>query len=42
MRDVSDKSYRETQNTILCSITFSENPVFYEIKLTNMVEPDRQ
>ena len=32
MRNVSDKSFRENQNTILCSITFfSENGAVYEI-----------
>jgi hypothetical protein len=41
MRNVSEKSFRENQNTLLCSRTFSENRAVYEIMWKNMVQPDR-
>ena len=45
MRNVSDKSCRENQNTHLCSITlfffFSENRAVYETMWKNIVQPDR-
>ena len=41
MRNVSDNSCRENQNTHLCSITFFENRTVYEITWKNNVEPDR-
>jgi hypothetical protein len=42
MRNVSDKSCRDIQNTHLCSATFcSENRAVYEIMWKNVVEPDR-
>ena len=40
MRNISDKSCRETQNTHLCSVIYSDNHAVYEIKWENMVEPD--
>jgi hypothetical protein len=42
MRNCSDKSYRENQNThILNSVTFSDFRAAYEIMCQNVVEPDR-
>ena len=42
MRNVSDKSLTENQNTILCSKTFSpENHAVYEIMWKNIVQPGR-
>jgi hypothetical protein len=41
MINISDKSCRENQNTILCSTAFSENRAVYEIMWKNMVESDR-
>jgi hypothetical protein len=41
MRNVSDKSCRENQNTHLRSITFFENRAIYEIMWKNIAEPDR-
>jgi hypothetical protein len=41
MRNISDKSCRIIQNTLLCSITpFLENFAFYEIMSNNFVHPD--
>jgi hypothetical protein len=41
MINVSDKCYRENQNTIFCSINFfSENRAIYEMMWKNMVETD--
>jgi len=43
MRNISDKSCRESQNThFMFNNFFSENRTFYEITWNNMVEPDRQ
>jgi len=39
--NIPDKSCRESQNTTLCSLTFSENCAAYEIIVKNMVQPDR-
>ena len=39
--NISDKSCRESQNTSLCSLTFSENRAVYEIIVISMVQPDR-
>jgi hypothetical protein len=41
MRNVSDKSCRENQNTYFIFNKFSENHAVYEIMWKNMVEPDR-
>jgi len=42
MKNVSDKRYRENQNTHLCSVFFfSENPTVYEIMCRNIVEQGR-
>jgi hypothetical protein len=44
MRNVSDKSCRENQNTHFMFsnlLFFSENHVIYEIMWENVVEPDR-
>ena len=43
MRNVSDKSCRENQNTLLCSVTFDfyENRASYEIILEYVVGSDR-
>jgi hypothetical protein len=41
MRNVTENSCKENQNTFLCPITFSENRAIYEIMWKNMVEPDR-
>jgi len=41
MRNISDTSCRSNQTHILCSLTFSENHVFYEIMWENMVDADR-
>jgi len=43
MRNISDKSLRENQNThILFSNFFFRNRTLYEIVRKNVVEPDRQ
>jgi hypothetical protein len=44
MSNVSDKNYRENQNSHFCSKTvhfFLENRTVYVIKWKNIVEPDR-
>jgi hypothetical protein len=42
MRNVSDKSCRETQNThFIFSNFFPENPAVYEIMWKNVVQPER-
>jgi hypothetical protein len=42
MKDVSDKCYRENQNThIMFNNHFLENRAIYEIIWKNIVEPDR-
>ena len=42
MRNVSDKSCRENQNTILCSLTFLfKSRAVYETIWANVVERDR-
>jgi hypothetical protein len=41
MRNVSDKSCRENQNTFFSKFLFFENISVYEIMLKNNVEPDR-
>jgi len=42
MKNVSDKSCRENQTHIFCSITYcTENRVIYEIKCKNTVDPNR-
>jgi len=40
MGNVSDKSCKEDQTHILCSITVFENIAMYEIMWENIVEPD--
>jgi hypothetical protein len=41
MRNVSDKTCRENQKFILCSlIVFPENHAVYEVVWESMVEPD--
>jgi len=37
MRNVSDKSYRENQNTYFCSITIFANRAVYEVMWKNMI-----
>jgi hypothetical protein len=41
MINVSDKSYREDQNTSYFQLRFSESRAVYEVMWKNMVEPDR-
>jgi hypothetical protein len=42
MRNVSDKRFRENQNTVFVfNNFFPENPTVTEIMWKNMVEPDR-
>jgi hypothetical protein len=41
MKNVSDKSCRENQNTVLCSITFFEYCAVNEIMCKNRAELDR-
>jgi hypothetical protein len=41
MRNVSDKSCRENENTFYVQKLFSENRAVYTIMRKNMVEPDR-
>ena len=41
MRNISDKTCSENQNTILFATIFSANLAVYEIMLKNMVKPDR-
>jgi hypothetical protein len=42
IRNASDKSYRENQNThSMFNTVFSENRVVYETMWKNMVQPDR-
>jgi hypothetical protein len=41
MRNVSDKSCKENQNTNFTFYNFSENRAVYEIMWKNVVEPDR-
>jgi hypothetical protein len=41
MRNISEKAVSEMTVYILCSITYFENHVFYEIILKYMVETDR-
>jgi len=42
MRNISDKSFKEIQNThYIFNIFFFENSAFYEMKWKNIVEPDR-
>jgi hypothetical protein len=41
MRNVSDKCRRENQNTHFTFNNFSESRAVYEIRLKNMVQPDR-
>jgi len=40
MRNISDKSRRENQNTFCDQKRFLENSAFYEIMRKNNVEPD--
>jgi hypothetical protein len=43
MTNISEKLYRENQNTILCSITFFfTNHTVYETTWKNMAKPERQ
>jgi len=44
MRNVTDKTYREDQNTNFVFINFfpPENHGFYAIMRENMLDPDRQ
>jgi hypothetical protein len=41
VRNVSDKSCRENQNTFYVPKTFSKNCVIYEIMWKNVVWPER-
>jgi hypothetical protein len=41
MRIFQTKVADEIKTHILCSVTFSENHVIYEIMWKNMMEPDR-
>jgi len=41
MRNVSDKSCTEYQNTHFVFSDFSENRAVYEVKWKNIVDPDR-
>jgi hypothetical protein len=41
MRNVSDKSYRENENTFYVQKLFPENRAVYELMWKNMVQPDR-
>ena len=41
MRKVSNKAVDNIKIHIICSMTFSENRVDYEIMSTNVVEPER-
>jgi hypothetical protein len=42
IRNISDRSHRETQNTCFCfHIFFSESRAYCDVMWKNMVEPDR-
>ena len=41
MRNVSDSNSTENKTQIVCSVTYSENRVVYEILCKIMVQPDR-
>jgi hypothetical protein len=41
MRNVSDKNYKENQNTHFMFNNFYENRAVYEVMLKNVVEPER-
>jgi hypothetical protein len=41
MRNISDKTYRENQNTFYVQQCFSKNGAVYEIMWKNMEQPDR-
>ena len=41
MRNVSEKSCNDKENSHLCAIIFFENLAFYVIMWKNMAEPDR-
>ena len=41
MRTAAHKVVEKITTHILCSVTFSENRVVYEIKWENIVEPER-
>jgi hypothetical protein len=41
MRNVSDKSCRENQNTYLMFNNFLQNRAVYEVMWKNVVKPDR-